>query len=181
MTDQEFDQPGETGAAEQDTPPIPTAGVPTAGAAIPLPPVGAPIPVQLPESAPNATYETPSGASPTTDPTSIPPAGLPYGSYALGALAGNPQLGSPSESGYGGPPHIPGYSSWAPVPPPDTPRPAGNHKRLAALIGAAAVIALAAGVGLGHVAWTTNSNSVPPSSSAGNGSGSTNPPLGARV
>lgn len=180
MTDQEFEQPGETGAAEQGTPPIPTAGGPTAGVAIPLPPVGAPIPVQVPESAPNATYETPSTASPTTDPISIPPAGLPYGSYALGALAGNPQLGSPSGSGYGGPPHNPGYSSWAPVPPPDAPRPAGNRKRLAAMIGAAAVIALAAGAGLGHVAWTSDSNSVPSSSSSGtipssNGSGSANP------
>jgi len=48
------------------------------------------------------------------------------------------------------------------------------------MIAAAAVIFLAAGVGLGHVAWTTNANSTPASSSAGtfpssNGSGSANP------
>jgi S1-C subfamily serine protease len=188
MTDQEFEQPSEEAAHEQGTPPIPMPAVPMAGPGTPLPPVGAQIPqtphipetAQIPETPYNATAEIPSSGSPTTGPTSIPPKGLPYGSYALGALTGNPQLASPAGSGHGGPPHNPGYPGWAAMPPPDAPRPAGNRRHLAAVIGAAAVIALAAGAGIGHVAWSSDSNSVSASPSTGtapssNGSGSGNP------
>ena len=173
MTDQEFEQPSQADAPEQGTTPIPMPAVPTAGTGFPPPPVTA----QIPETVHYPTEETPSSAPPAGGPTSPPPGGLPYGTYALGALAGNPQLGSPSGSGYGGPPQNPGYPSWGAAPPPEAGRPQTNRKRLAAVIGAAAVIALAAGAGIGHVAWSSGSNSVSASSNtattpASNGSGS---------
>jgi S1-C subfamily serine protease len=167
MTDEGFEQPIEgSGSVEaNDTHRIPLPGIP--GPGIPLPPVG--------EHFPND--QVPSSALPTWVPAPIPAAGAPDGSYALGALAGNPQLRTPSGPGYGGPPTNYGFSSLSPPPPPEAQRPVSHRPRVAALIGAAAVIALAAGVGIGHVAWTSNgsaasssplSNSSP--SSAGSGS-----------
>jgi S1-C subfamily serine protease len=164
MTDEDFEQRSNPDT-QQHTPPFPLPGAPApvTGTGIPLPPVGAPSPeaAQLPQPPEHAQWQPPAPAGPA--PT--PPDGVPYDTYALGALAGNPQLGSPSGSGYGGPPQNPGFSSWGPPPPPAAPRPSGNRKRLAAVIGAAAVIALAAGAGIGHVAWTSNTNSIPASSS----------------
>jgi S1-C subfamily serine protease len=177
MTEQEFEQPNDTGtgAHGDDTPLIPTPGAP--GASIPLPPVGADTPTTgpVPDEQPHPS------ATPLGGPAPIPPAGLPYGSYALGALAGNPQLGAPSGSGHGGPPTNPGFASWGTPPPPEPPRTTGYRRRLAAVIGGAAILALAAGAGIGHVAWSSDSSSIsasPPSSTApsSNGSGSSNQP-----
>jgi S1-C subfamily serine protease len=172
MTDDDFPQPieGADRAPGQDTPPIPMPGVP--GAAHPLPPVE-PSPVWAAES--GGTGEQLPGEVPPTGPTTpVAPAGMPYGSYALGALAGNPQLGAPSGAGFGGPPTNPGYSGWAPPHDPAAPRPAGR-RGVGAVIGLAAVVALAAGVGIGHVAWTSNaapvSASAPPLSTPSTGSG----------
>ncbi len=160
MTDEVFEQPGEAANHELDTPPYPIAGVPTPGPGIPLPPVGGHIPeaTQVPQ-----TPETPAMGGPA----SVPPAGAPYGSYALGALAGNPQLGAPSGSGPAGPP------TWGTPPPaPEAPRQSGGRRHMAAILGVAAVVALAAGAGIGHVAWTSNSNSL--SSAASNNTPSSN-------
>lgn len=170
MTDEGFEQPIEgSGVEADDTHRIPLPGIP--GPGIPLPPVGG--------HSPND--QVPSGELPTWIPSPvtapIPAAGVPDGSYALGALAGNPHLGAPSGPGYGGPPTNYGFSSLSSPPPPEAQPPKSHRPRVAALIGAAAVIALAAGVGIGHVAWTSNgsaasssplSNSSP--SSAGSGS-----------
>jgi S1-C subfamily serine protease len=197
MSEHESDQPSEPSAHEHDTPPIPMPGI--AGAAIPLPPpVGAPGPetLHVPDPGPGETLHVPHpgpepGVTPPAGtpvgPTAVPPGGMPYGSYALGALDGNPQLGGPSGSGYGGPPTNPGFSSWgAPPtnpgfsswgapPPPSAPRGSGPRGRLAAVLGGAAVLALAAGVGIGHVAWTSNTSSptaAPASGSAPSSNGS---------
>ena len=169
MTDEGTEYPAAPygGAQEHDTPPMPMPGVP--GGGIPLPPVGGSYP---------QTPQTPTPVvTPPTGPPPIPPGGLPYGSsYALGALAGNPHLGTPSGPAQSGPPTNPGPYGWAPPPPPP-PHPGqrseGRRGRVAAIIGVAAVVALAAGVGIGHVAWSnTSSNSAAPASNSSGGSGS---------
>ena len=181
MSDEGFEQPieGSGSTDKQDSPPIPMPGVP--GSGIPLPPMDP----WVSETTRSPNDQLPPSAPPTSGPGPIPPAGPPYGSYALGALAGNPQLGAPSGPGYGGPPTEPGFSSWVPPIDPDAHRSGTHRRRTGAAIVAAAVIALAAGIGLGHVAWTSNSsslssspasNSTPPSAGSGSsgsfGSGS---------
>jgi S1-C subfamily serine protease len=178
MTDEGFDQPTDPSgrAHEPITPPMPTPAAPAAG--IPLPPAGGYVPD--PSSAPG--NQPPPGAPPTYGSAPIPPSGLPYGSYALGALAGNPQLGTPSGAGHGAPPSnpgYPGYPGWMATPPPAAPASGGPGRRILAVIGAAALVALVAGAAIGHVAWTSNgstpsaapaSNAPPSSGSSGFGS-----------
>ena len=95
MTDEGNEQPREVdgGAHEQPTPPLAMPGVP--GGGIPLPPVGGSFPdterpghEELPPIAPLSPPPPPMPA-PTAYPVAppIPPGGLPYGSYALGALS----------------------------------------------------------------------------------------------
>jgi S1-C subfamily serine protease len=177
MTDERFEPPIDLNddTPEQHTPPIPMPGVP--GSGIPLPPVGgfAPDTLQSPVA--------PIPPAPPQNQTPIPPAGVPYGSSALGAFAGDPRMGAPAGPGSAAPPVNPGYSHWGAPPPPEPPHQAGHAGRVAGLIGAAAVVALAAGVGIGHAAWTGNSgtsatpasNSAPASGGASSGgSGSSN-------
>jgi S1-C subfamily serine protease len=170
MTDEGTEQPTPPEGAPQvqHTNPLPMPGTP--GGGIPLPPVGGSFPQTPPPS--DATY-SPSTTPPPPGPPPIPPGGLPYGSYALGALAGNPQLGTPSSTGPSGPPTNPGPYGWAPPPPPPYPgqRPQSHPGRVAAIIGTAAVVVLAAGVGIGHVAWTRNANPSSPVSHASAPSG----------
>jgi S1-C subfamily serine protease len=185
MTDEGSEQPIDVsgGAHEQVTPPLPMPGVP--GGGIPLPPVGGSFPDTLPPTTaplPSSTPPIPPSAPAAPIPPPIPPGGLPYGSYALGALAGNPHLATPPlPPGGGGPPTNPGPYGWASPPPPPPPVSASHRGRVAAVIGAAAVVALAAGVGIGHVAWTNNgasnssapaSNSTPASGGSGSSGGS---------
>jgi S1-C subfamily serine protease len=178
MTDEGFEAPIDMNgdAQEQRTPPIAMPGIP--GGGIPLPPVGASAPdtLQSPMQPAAQTWPPPPSRAP------VPPGGIPYGSYALGALAGNPHLGAPSGPGQSGPPTNAGYSSWGTPPPPERPRSASHPGRIAALVGAAAVVALAAGVGIGHAAWTSNgqttgaapaSNSSPATGNSGTGSSGT--------
>jgi S1-C subfamily serine protease len=179
MTDEGFEQSNGTdeNAHPQDTPPFPISGV-VPGAGIPLPPVASSAPESsAPESSGPETMGSqgdqlpPPAADPAVDPTT-PAAGLPYGSYALGALAGNPQLGAPSGAGYRGPPTNPGFSGWAPPPPvPDATHSGGHRRRLGAMVGGAAVIALAAGVGIGHVAWSSGGSPISAAPAANSGSG----------
>jgi S1-C subfamily serine protease len=64
----------------------------------------------------------------------------------------------------------------APPPPPPPPAPRSRRRRTGALAGTAAAVALVAGLGLGHVAWSTGSSSVAASGTSGStssGSGST--------
>jgi S1-C subfamily serine protease len=161
MTDEGTEQPTAPDGTPQvqHTPPLPMPGVP--GGGIPLPPVGG----SLAETRPQSNEGFSPSLPPPPGPPPIPPAGLPYGSYALGALAGNPQLGTPSGPGQGGPPTNPGPYGWAPPPPPPYagPRPESHPGRVAAIIGTAAVVVLAAGVGIGHLAWTKTNSSTPAS------------------
>ena len=150
MTDEEFEQskdelrPG----VEHDAPTVPVPGAPSA--AIPMPPV-----------------PTPTGGAPTGTPS-----GEPASSYALGALAGNPRLGESPDPVYGGPPTSPGLPFWPAPPGPITGAtpPSGTHRfRNVAAITGATVIALAAGIGVGHAAWKNNTTS-PTSSHAASAS-----------
>jgi S1-C subfamily serine protease len=135
-------------------------------------------PIPMPAVGESAQPAPPSPTPPAGYPP-VTPVPEPTGSYALGALTGNPQLTPPSGSGYGGPPTDPGFAHWAPPSDSSTPRPANHRLRNGALIASAAVVALAAGVGIGHGAWkdntspTSSTSAAPPSSSSGSGSGST--------
>ena len=83
-----------------------------------------------------------------------PPAGStpPQGTYAMGALAGNPMLGGGPASSFGGPPPTdPGAPMWSAPPPAAAPRRRHNHRvRNGLLAGAAALAVLGAGFGIGH-------------------------------
>ena len=71
-------------AAETDSGPVQVPGG-----------VGEPIATPAAASdAPTTGSETPTGSAP--DQPDTPPMGVPQGSYAMGALAGNPNLGAPS-------------------------------------------------------------------------------------
>ena len=89
------------------------------------------------------------------DPT--PPASStpPQGTYAMGALAGNPMLGAAPASSFGTPPPTnPGAPTW-PAPPAPAAAGTSNHRvRNGLLAGAAALAVLGAGFGIGHA--TTN-------------------------
>jgi S1-C subfamily serine protease len=136
----------------------PTAPTPeVTGMPIPLPPAGGPA----------DTAPLPLGP-PTYGPPVTPPPESPGSSYALGALAGNPHLGP----GFSGPPTNPG---WPAAPGPASAGPArGAHRtRNSALVAAAAVVALAAGVGIGHAAWQN-----PTPTASASGGNATNPSTG---
>jgi S1-C subfamily serine protease len=121
--------------------------------------------------------------------------GVPQGSYAMGALSGNPNLGSTQDNPpygpygaygppgpyhygpYGGPYGAPRYGDPNTPPWGAAPSPAGRgHKvRNAVLAGGAAVAVLAAGVGIGHAAWnngTPNPSAAPATGSSPSGPGS---------
>ncbi|HVA06036.1 MAG TPA: trypsin-like peptidase domain-containing protein, partial [Acidimicrobiales bacterium] len=120
-------------------------------------------PIAMPPVTPPAS-EAPAGSAP-------PPPGAPTGSYALGALAGNPLLTPPPGTGAAGPPTAPVAPPWfTPLPPP-VPETSANRLRNGLLVGAAAVVAIGAGIGLGHAVWK---DTVTPLSSASgnNGTGS---------
>ncbi|HVA10510.1 MAG TPA: trypsin-like peptidase domain-containing protein, partial [Acidimicrobiales bacterium] len=124
----------------------------------------------------------------TTPPSSTPP----QGTYAMGALAGNPALGQAPGASYGTPPPTdPGTPMWgAPVTPATS---AGNnHHRVrnGLLAGAAALAVLGAGIGIGHATTSNNGSStqafapssgtsrVPSGSGSSGGSGASGNPFG---
>ena len=76
----------------------------------------------------------------------------PQGTYAMGALAGNPMLGAGAASSFGGPPPTdPGAPMWPAPPAPGAAAGSNNHRlRNGLLAGAAALAVLGAGVGIGH-------------------------------
>jgi len=133
------------------------------GEAIPLPPansnLGAPYPPEGMQS-----QLPPTGATPTVGPPT-PPFGVwaapPGSGWAPGTPAGAPfGDGWPGAAGGSIPPHggwpAPGFPS--PVPQPPTSK---GHNGLVATV--AIVVALLAGAGLGHVAWTSQNTSTSPS------------------
>ena len=127
------------------------------------------------------------------DPTPTAGSTPPQGTYAMGALAGNPMLGAAPGSSFGSPPPTdPGVPMWS-APPPAAPAGTTNHKlRNGLLAGAAAIAVLGAGFGIGHATSnngsstqafnpTSGSSRVPSSSgSSGSsgGSGSSSSPFG---
>jgi S1-C subfamily serine protease len=154
----------------------------TAGQAIPLPsttppPAAGPVP-------------QPPGAEPVDMPQTVtPPEGVipestpPQGTYALGALAGNPVLGQAPQSSFGPHDTDPGSPVWPAPGVQGVSGGGGTHRlRNGLLAGTASVAILAAGVGIGHAAWNKGSNTqaLAPSSGStrlpsGSGSGSGNP------
>jgi S1-C subfamily serine protease len=156
--------------------------------AIALPAVTPPAPPANEVPAPPApTPAAPFAAAPQQpQPETTPPQGTPQSAaYAMGALGGNPALGATP----GAAPSDPGTWSW---PTQSAPQPgqagtpgtkAGSHKvRTGVLIGGAAAVLLAAGIGIGHAAWSGNDTNlsalssgnsfqVPSHSGSGNGSG----------
>ncbi len=196
MTEHQNDEtPGQpVSGQEPETAATPTAA--SAGQAIPLPATTPPSPegsspagpetppVGLPLSmTPPQAITPPQGVTPPQGSTPPPETTPPQGSYAMGALAGNPMLGAAPASSFGNPPTDPGAPMWPAPPAPANANASGNHRvRNGLLIGAAAVAALGAGVGIGHAAWTNNNNNtqafapssgtsqLPSRSGSGNGS-----------
>jgi S1-C subfamily serine protease len=157
MTEDQND-PTNQGPMGDPNPEAAPSGVPetTSQAAIPLPAVTPPAfeqPLPLPEQ----PDTPPMGFA--HDPT--PPAGStpPQGTYAMGALAGNPMLGAAPASSFGTPPPTnPGAPTWgAPAAPGATSGTSNHRVRNGLLAGAAALAVLGAGFGIGHA--TTNNGS----------------------
>ncbi len=122
------------------------------------------------------TPNVPAAAGPEVAPPTGPPYGFrvpppmpPSSAYAMGALAGNPNLAPPTGPGYGTPPPYvtPPWGTPSATPPANSRPP--HRFRNGALITGAAVIALAAGIGIGHSAWKDGSS---PTRSASGNSGS---------
>jgi S1-C subfamily serine protease len=154
----------------------------TSQAAIPLPAATPaapeqPLPLpQLPDTPPMGVAHDPA------PPTSSTP---PQGTYAMGALAGNPVLGTPPAppSAFGSPPPTdPGAPMWPAPPAPGTATGSSNHRvRNGLLAGAAALAVLGAGFGIGHATTNNGGNTQafsPTSGSSrlpsGSGSGGSN-------
>ena len=120
---------------------------------------------------------------PDTPPMGVPQGSdIPQGSYAMGALAGNPMLGEPTGRTYAGPPTDPNAPMWGAPVAPSAPAVGAHHVRNGVLAGVAAFALLAGGVAIGHAAWTSgtsNLSSAPSSGStrvpSGSGNGSGNP------
>ncbi len=156
-------------------------------------PAETPTPPQQPEVIPPAQPDTP--------PLGLPQ-GMAAGTYAMGALADTPVPGAaaaPSPgpdapygagptagygaragypyggAGFAGPPTPPTPPSWyTPSPGGAAPAAKPDHRlRNALVVGGAAAVLLAAGVGIGHAAWSTGS----PNPSAAPASGSTQLPF----
>jgi S1-C subfamily serine protease len=85
----------------------------------------------------------------------------------MGALAGNPMLGTPPPYYYGGPPTDPNAPFW-PTPPAAAPSAhRDNRLRNGLIAGGAALVVLAAGIGIGHAAWN-NGTQIPSAASSNN-------------
>jgi S1-C subfamily serine protease len=154
MTEDQNDQTNE-GSKGDPTPETASHAVPetTSQAAIPLPAVTPPSSDQ-PLPLPQQPDTPPMGfAHDPTPPASSTP---PQGTYAMGALAGNPMLGATPASSFGPPPPTnPGAPTWSVAPAPAAASGNGNHRvRNGLLAGAAALAVLGAGFGIGHA--TTN-------------------------
>ncbi len=129
----------------------------------------APIPVEPttpPMGVPEGAPTPPRGTAPGT------PA---QGSYAMGALAGNPALGAAPGAPASPPPPSVGTPAWGMPAADGSPKSAEDHRlRNGLLAGAAAVAVLAAGIGIGHAAWNNGGSSTQtfaPASGSGNSNG----------
>jgi S1-C subfamily serine protease len=178
MTEEQNDQP--TGQEPVTGAEPPTAATPADQGDSPIPMPAATTPEQA-----DATAPPPADTEPTPTPTTGPadaadtsppeqptppqgvPQGAPTGGYAMGALAGNPLLGTPPPYHYGGPPTDPNAPFW----PASPAAPSGHHDnrlRNGLIAGGAALVVLAAGIGIGHATWN-NGTQLPSSASSNNG------------
>jgi S1-C subfamily serine protease len=193
MTEDQNDQTtGEPVAHSESTPAPETAQV--AGPQTPSGSTEQAIP--LPAVTPPASAEAGTAEQPVTPPQGVPEGGTtppqgvpvtgstpPQGTYAMGALAGNPMLGSAPGTPHGSATG-PGAPMWT-YPAASTTAGASHRVRYGLLAGVAGLAVLAAGVGIGHAAWTNggSTQAFSPSSGSGNlpfrsgngGDGSTNP------
>jgi S1-C subfamily serine protease len=141
-----------------------------------------PMPAETPQPADAMT--PPADAAPTSpgtpfhydtttppQPPVTPPQGVPQGApagYAMGALAGNPMVGTPPPQYYGGPPTDPNAPYWhAPAAGGPSTGSRDNKVRNGLIAGGVALVVLAAGIGIGHAAWSTG-NQNPSAASSGN-------------
>ena len=131
------------------------------------------LPATTPEPAPEQLAPP---EQPDTPPMGVPgssaPTTPPQGSYAMGALAGNPMLGDPTgrtTGTDGGPPTDPNAPLWPAPPAPAAAGTAHHRVRNGVLAGAAALVVLAAGVGLGHAAWNNDPSNLSASPASGSG------------
>jgi S1-C subfamily serine protease len=189
MTEEQNDQTDQGPVSGPDPETIPSSAPETTSqAAIPLPsatPASSeyrlPMP-QQPDSPPVGLDQDPAPAAGSTP---------PQGTYAMGALAGNPMLGAPASSFGGPPPTDPGAPTWAVPPQPTTPAGGNTHRlRNGLLAGAAAIAVLGAGFGIGHATSSDNGTSaqafnptsggarVPSSPGSSGSSGSSSNPFG---
>jgi S1-C subfamily serine protease len=175
--------------AGEMAPPVPPQEVPTA--AIALPPVPTPTQAPVPAEEYGAAEPPPAPTLPETAGTPIVPLETVLGgSYALGALSGNPHLGPAAGAGAAGPPTGTAPPVWGAPPDPAAPRSRPHRMRNLVAVAGAVVIALAAGAGIGHAAWknsngstsalgSSNANSTHPhTGSSGNSGGSFGSPFG---
>jgi S1-C subfamily serine protease len=131
-----------------------------------VPPAADTAPTPSEATAPVGAADAAPPAQPDTPPQGIPQ-GPPTGGYAMGALAGNPMLGTPPPHYYGGPPTDPNAPFW---PAPPAAAPTGhrdNRLRNGLIAGGAALVVLAAGIGIGHAAWN-NGTQIPSAASSNN-------------
>jgi S1-C subfamily serine protease len=196
MTEDQNDQTTEGPASDPVPETPPTAVVPeaTSEAAIPMPAVTPPL-TEQPLALPQQPDTPPMGVA--HDAPAAPATGStpPHGTYAMGALAGNPMLGDAPAAGLGSPPPTdPGAPMWSAPPPPAAASAGSNNHRVrnGLLAGAAALAVLGAGIGIGHATSNspgttqafspTSGGARVPSNSGGSnssgGSGSSNSPFG---
>jgi S1-C subfamily serine protease len=163
-------------------------GEPVSGSEPEAPPTTVPESTGQPIALPPTTPPAPADPVAVTPQPDTPPMGVPQGSdvpqgsYAMGALAGNPMLGEPTGGPYAGPPTDPNAPMWGAPAAPTAPAAGAHHVRNGVLAGVAAFALLAGGVAIGHAAWTggTSTLSLAPSSGStrvpsGSGSGTGNP------
>jgi S1-C subfamily serine protease len=188
MTEEQNDQTteGPAGDPVPETPPTAAAPEAASEAAIPMPAVTPPTSEQ-PLALPQQPDTPPMGMVPDAGAAPVAGSTPPQGTYAMGALAGNPMLGDAPPAALGSPPPTdPGAPMWS-TPPQPAAAAAGssNHRvRNGLLAGAAALAVLGAGIGIGHA--TSNSDSTTqafsptsggarvPSNSGGSNSGGSN-------
>jgi len=130
---------------------------------------------QTPEE-PSGQTQVPVGMPPTAAPGDAialppvtPPAGMPAGPYSYGALGADPVGGPPPATPYAAAFPAQPYYWGAPQPPPP---PAAHKGWQVATITLAAVVALAAGIGIGHAAWSSKTTPVSTVAPSGGSSGS---------
>ena len=156
-----------------------TAGDPSYGRAIPLPPVGGPPASTVPVPVSPGQWDPTGGYDPTGEQPSLA-SGVP--TPPAGTWAPPPQSGWVAGAGAAG--GAPPYFGWPPGGAPSPAAPAGPAKKRSGLAASLAavivVVAVVAGVGLGHAVWpTTSTTSSAASPSAGSGSsGSGSSPFG---